>query len=111
AAFAQCVADPLMAGLAGYGTMQVALPEKGIHTCIEFCARAPAAITPDIWADKRINETPDGYAFVVEGNVNEAGYLSIGTPGTLAGLHHALSRYGTWALADAMAPAISLARS
>jgi len=110
AAFTQCVVDPLMAGIAGYGTLQIALPGRGVHTCIDFCARAPAAAHPDIWAGLPLNETPDGYAFVVEGNVNEAGYQSIGTPGTLAGLDHALARYGTWSFADALAPALAHAR-
>ncbi|OZI36737.1 gamma-glutamyltransferase [Bordetella genomosp. 1] len=110
AAFTQCVVDPLMAGIAGYGTLQIALPGRGVHTCIDFCARAPAAAHPGIWAGLPLNETPDGYAFVVEGNVNEAGYQSIGTPGTLAGLDHALARYGTWSFADALAPALAHAR-
>ncbi|MFJ1302538.1 gamma-glutamyltransferase [Pseudomonadota bacterium AL_CKDN230030165-1A_HGKHYDSX7] len=110
AAFTQCVVDPMMAGIAGYGTLQIALPRRGVHTCIDFSARAPAAARPDIWAHLPLNETPDGYAFVVEGNVNEAGYQSIGTPGTLAGLDHALSRYGTWSFADALAPALQHAR-
>ncbi|SDV48804.1 gamma-glutamyltransferase 1 Threonine peptidase. MEROPS family T03 [Chitinasiproducens palmae] len=111
AAFTQCVVDPLMSGIAGYGTMQVSEPNGGAHTCIDFCARAPLAITPDIWADKRISETSDGYAFVVEGNLNDAGYLSIGTPGTLAGLEHALRRFGTLDLADVLADAIGYARN
>jgi len=110
AAFTQCVVDPMMAGIAGYGTLQVALPGRGVHTCVDFCARAPAAARPDIWAHLPLNETPDGYAFVVQGNVNEAGYQSIGTPGTLAGLDHALTRYGTWSFADALAPALQHAR-
>lgn len=110
AAFTQCVVDPLMAGIAGYGTLQLALPDKGVHTCIDFSARAPAAATADIWEGLSINETADGYAFIVEGNVNEAGYQSIGTPGTLAGLDYALSRYGTWTFADALEPAIAHAR-
>lgn len=110
AAFAQCVVDPLMAGIAGYGTMQVHAPGAGVHTCVEFCSRAPASVKPDVWADKVVGETPDGYAFIVEGNVNEAGYQSIGTLGTLAGLAHCLSRYGTWEWADVMAPAIEIAQ-
>jgi gamma-glutamyltranspeptidase/glutathione hydrolase len=35
---------------------------------------------------------------------------STGTPGTLAGLDYALSRYGIWTFADALAPAIAHAR-
>lgn len=111
AAFTQCVVDPLMAGIAGYGTLQLAMPGPGVHTCIDFGARVPAAATEDIWAGRNINETPDGYAFVVEGNVNEAGYQSIGTPGTLAGLDYALSRYGTWSFAEVLEPAIAHARN
>lgn len=111
AALTQCVVDPLMAGIAGYGTLQIAMPGRGVHTCVDFCARAPQAAHADIWAHLRMNETPDGYAFVVEGNVNEAGYQSIGTPGTLAGMDHALARYGSWSFADALAPALEHARA
>ncbi|WPG41129.1 gamma-glutamyltransferase [Variovorax sp. EBFNA2] len=109
AAFAQCVVDPLMAGIAGYGTMVVHRPAADATTCIEFYARAPAAVTPDIWANKLVAQTQDGYAFVVEGNVNEVGHQAVGTLGTLAGLVHALERYGTVSLAQALAPAIALA--
>lgn len=111
AALTQGVVDPLMSSVAGYGTLQIALPSRGVHTCIDFSARAPAAASTDIWAHLPARDTGDGYAFVVEGNVNEAGYQSIGTPGTLAGLDHALARYGTWSFADALAPALAHAKA
>jgi gamma-glutamyltranspeptidase/glutathione hydrolase len=110
AAFVQCVVDPLMAGIAGYGTLLNFNAAKGETTSIEFYSRAPACVTPDMWADQIVGQTQDGYAFVVKDNVNEVGYQSVGTLGTLAGLVHALSRYGTLTLAQAMAPAIRYAR-
>lgn len=110
AAFVQCVVDPLMAGIAGYGTMVLYQAAERRSTCVEFYSRAPASVTPDIWADKMVGQTQDGYAFVVEGNVNEVGHQAVGTLGTLAGLEHALARYGTIPLAEAMAPAIRFAQ-
>ena len=110
AAFVQCVVDPLMAGIAGYGTLLNFDAAKGTTTSIEFYSRAPSCVTADMWADQIVGQTQDGYAFVVKDNVNEVGYQSVGTLGTLAGLAHALERYGTLTLAEAMAPAIRYAR-
>ena len=39
-AFTQCVVDPQMAGIAGYGAMQVFMPGKGVHETIEFYGRS-----------------------------------------------------------------------
>ncbi|MGI4953891.1 MAG: gamma-glutamyltransferase [Janthinobacterium lividum] len=45
-AFSQGVVDPQMCGVGGFGAMQLCLPERGVHTVLEFFARAPLAATP-----------------------------------------------------------------
>jgi len=109
AAFVQGVADPLMCGIGGFGSMQVYLPKRGVHQVLEFYARAPLAARPDMWADKLRGQSRDGFAFLLEGGVSEQGYLAVCTPGSVKGYAEALSRYGTLDWADAMAPAIALA--
>lgn len=109
-AFTQSVVDPQMAGISGYGAMQVFMPKRGIHENLEFYARTPLACTPDMWADIVTGESRDGFAFLLKDHVNEIGYQAPGTPASLRGFSDALSRYGTMDLADVMKPAISYAR-
>lgn len=108
-ALVQTAVDPLMCGIAGFGTMQVWMPGKGVHECIDFHCRAPKAARPDMWADRVIGEAEDGFGFILEGRVNEIGYQSIMTPETLRALDLALARHGTRGLAELMAPAIDWA--
>ena len=42
-AFVQTVVDPLMCGIAGFGSMQLYLPAGGIHELIDFHGKVPAA--------------------------------------------------------------------
>lgn len=109
AAFVQGVADPLMCGIGGFGSMQVYMPGRGVHEVLEFYARASLSARPDMWLDKLRGQTRDGFAFLLEGGISEQGYLAVCTPGSVKGYAEALSRYGTFDWADAMAPAIALA--
>ncbi len=110
AAFVQGVADPLMCGIGGFGSMHVYMPGRGVHEILEFYARAPLAARPDMWADKLVGQSRDGFAFLLQGGASEFGHLAVCTPGSVKGYAEALSRYGTFDWADAMAPAITLAR-
>lgn len=94
-ALVQGVADPLMSGIAGFGSMQLYLPEQGVHRCIDFHARAPARATPDMWEALVEGETRDGFGFILKGRVNDVGYQSIATPGSLKAYAEALSQFGT----------------
>ncbi len=109
-AFAQGVVDPQMAGIAGFGTMQVYLPDRGIHECIDFHARAPSATTETQWADLIEGETRDGFGFILKGWVNDLGYQSVAVPGSLRGYWDAHARYGLLPWKDIVAPSIALAR-
>ncbi len=109
-AFSQGVVDPQMCGVGGFGSMQVCMPGSGVHTVLEFFARAPLAATPDMWAGKFVGESRDGFVFLLDNHANDIGYGSVGTPGNVAGYTEALSRFGTMPLRDIVAPAIARAR-
>ena len=108
-ALVQTAVDPLMCGIAGFGTMQIHMPGQGVHRFIDFHCRAPAAARPDMWADIVIGEAEDGFGFLLKGAANEIGYQSIMTPMTLRALATALERHGTHSLADLLQPAIHYA--
>lgn len=109
AAFCQGVLDPQMCGIGGSGMMLVHSP-AGATEVIEFHARAGSRVRPDMWEGIFVKEAADRYNYVVEGGVNDAGYQSVAVPGTVAGLALALERHGTISWADAIQPAVTLAR-
>lgn len=105
-ALVQTAVDPQMCGIAGFGSLQVLMPEKSIHTCIDFHGRCPLAATEDMWADLLEAETEDGFGFILKGGVNDIGYGAITTPGSLKAYSEALARFGTKSLGDVLQPAI-----
>ncbi|MDR6869331.1 gamma-glutamyltranspeptidase/glutathione hydrolase [Bosea sp. BE125] len=109
-AFSQGVVDPQMCGIGGFGAMQICMPKRGVHTVLEFLALAPLAATPEMWADRFVGQTRDGFVFLLNDHANELGHLAAGTPGNVKGYSEALSRFGTMDLRDVMAPAIRQAR-
>ncbi|MCC7041350.1 MAG: gamma-glutamyltransferase [Burkholderiales bacterium] len=108
-ALVQAVVDPLMCGIAGFGTMQVWSPAFG-PVSIDFHAESGSRSREDMWMADLIGESADGYTQRLAGDVNELGYGSIATPGTLKGLALALHLHGTRTFAEAVAPAIAWAR-
>ena len=108
-AFVQGVIDPQMCGIGGCGVMLVHSPERG-DAVLEFYATAGSRAREDQWEKLFIREAADRYGYVLEGAVNDVGYQSVGVPGTVAGLHEALTRFGTISWDQAIAPAIPLAR-
>ncbi len=105
AALVQTAVDPQMCGIAGFGSMQVLMPGKGVHAFVDFHGRAPMAVRPDMWADRIVRECDDGFGFVLRGEVNEIGYQSMTTPLTIGAFDEALRRYGTRTLAELLGPA------
>lgn len=85
AALVQGVVDPLMCGLGGVGTAMVHVPAKGAPENFNFLGAAPAAAATDIWQDRILGETGDGFGFILEGNVNALGHQAAMVPGNLAG--------------------------
>jgi gamma-glutamyltranspeptidase/glutathione hydrolase len=109
-ALTQTAVDPQMCGIAGFGSMHVFSPGAE-HVCVDFYARAPLAATADMWLDRLVAETEDGFGFILAGRENELGYGAIATPMTLKGLAAALEKFGTRKLADLIAPAIHYAET
>jgi gamma-glutamyltranspeptidase/glutathione hydrolase len=103
------VVDPQMCGIAGFGSLQLYLPGAGVHSCIDFHGRAPAAARPDMWQDLVESEAEDGFGFRLRGQVNDLGYQAVTTPGSLRAFHQALSRHGKLDWKAVLEPAIALA--
>ncbi|MBI1779222.1 MAG: gamma-glutamyltransferase family protein [Proteobacteria bacterium] len=108
-AFAQCVVDQMMCGIAGFGVAQLYLPKKKTHEVVNFLSKAPLSVRPDMWADLFEYETRDGFGFVLKGRVNDLGYQSIAVPGSLKGFQDLHGRHGRLPWAQVIQPAIRLA--
>jgi gamma-glutamyltranspeptidase/glutathione hydrolase len=111
AALVQGVVDPQMTGIAGFGNCQIFLPGKNVHTCIDFHGKTPLSASEDMWADRLISETRDGFGYVLRDHINDLGYQSITTPGSLMAYAQAVENYGSWDWQDICAPAIEFARN
>ena len=110
-AFVQGVVDPLMCGIAGFGSMAIYDPIIGTHEYIDFHAPAPGVATDDMWEDLIEGEARDGFGFTLKGRVNDIGYQSICVPASLRGYATAHARHGKLPWADLLNHAISWARS
>jgi gamma-glutamyltranspeptidase/glutathione hydrolase len=108
-ALVQSVVDPLMCGIAGFGTMLIWAPDRD-PVSIGFHATSGSLSTPDMWARLMQGEAADGYTHRLSGDVNELGYQAIATPGTLEGLAVALERHGRKSFAEVVEAAINWAR-
>ena len=109
-AFAMTVVEPFMSTIGGSGTMLVHRAKRGETVAIDFNGQAPARAHASMF---RLTDGISNGLFAwprVENAANEYGHRSVAVPGSVAGLALALERYGTMAWADALAPAITLAR-
>jgi gamma-glutamyltranspeptidase/glutathione hydrolase len=108
-ALVQGVVDPLMCGVAGFGSMAIYLPERKYHGYIDFHSPAPSAARPEMWEGLIESETRDGYGFVLKGRVNDIGYQSVCVPASLKAYHEAQTEFGTLSWEDVVQPAIAWA--
>ena len=99
--FALAVTLPQAGNLGGGGFMMVYLSEKDKTLAIDYREMAPAAARQDQFLDHNGE---------VDKSLSRFSHQAAGVPGTVAGLVHALERYGTMSLSKVMAPAIALAR-
>ncbi|WP_215907009.1 gamma-glutamyltransferase [Phreatobacter aquaticus] len=109
AALVQTVVDPLMCGIAGFGSMGIYKPDAGVHEYVDFHAPAPLKATPTMWADLIEGETRDGFGFILKGAVNDVGYGSIAVPATLKAFATAHATHGKLLWRDLFQPAIRFA--
>jgi gamma-glutamyltranspeptidase / glutathione hydrolase len=97
--FTLAVTHPQAGNLGGGGFMLIALAD-GRKVAIDYRETAPAAASRDMFLDARGGVDRDKARY---------SRASAGVPGTVAGLLHALERYGTMPRDRVMAPAIKLA--
>jgi gamma-glutamyltranspeptidase/glutathione hydrolase len=108
-ALVQSVVDPLMCGIAGFGSLAVYRPSTKLHTYYDFHSPTPGGVRPDMWESLIEGEARDGYGFVLKGNVNDIGYQSICVPASLKAYAEAHRDHGTLPWAELFGPAIAYA--
>lgn len=108
-AFVQGVVDPLMAGIAGFGSAGIYFPAQNFHKYLDFHAPSPAAARPDMWEHLIEGEARDGYGFILKGKVNDVGYQSACVPASLKAYFEAHARFGVLPWRDIVAPAVKWA--
>jgi len=96
--FALAVTYPSAGNIGGGGFMNIRLAD-GRSVAIDYREVAPLAASRNMYIDAAGKLT----------NKSVEGHLSVGVPGAIAGMHAALTKYGTMSLAKVMAPAIKLA--
>lgn len=101
--FALAVTYPRAGNIGGGGFMVIHSAERREDVAIDYRETAPAAATRDMFLGA------DGKPDIAKSRDSA---LSIGVPGTVAGLALALEKYGSgkFTLADLLKPAIALAR-
>jgi gamma-glutamyltranspeptidase/glutathione hydrolase len=109
-ALTQGVVDPLMAGIAGFGSMGIFMPGR-THQYLDFHAPAPAAVRPNMWEQLIEAEARDGYGFILKGRVNDIGVQSICVPASLKAYAAAHARHGVLPWAEVVQPAIAWAKN
>jgi gamma-glutamyltranspeptidase/glutathione hydrolase len=98
--YALAVVYPEAGNLGGGGFMTLRLA-SGRTTFIDFREKAPGTATEKMYLDKNGKVIP---------GLSTDSWLSVGIPGSPAGLEYAREQYGTMKRAALMAPAIELAR-
>lgn len=97
---ALAVTLPRAGNLGGGGFMLVYLAEQDKTVAIDYREMAPAAAHRDMFLDKNGD---------VDNQKARFSHASSGVPGTVAGLSHALKKYGTMSWQDVVKPSIKLA--
>ena len=106
------VVEPWMSGPGGCGFMTVLDGNSGACHAVDFATAAPATLDVGDYPLAETGEADDdlfGWPRVQDDR-NVEGPLSIAVPTQIAGLAAALARFGTLPWAEAMAPAVALAR-
>ncbi len=109
-AFASFVVEPQMCGIGGHGRMSVYLSKTNQAVGIDHFIRAPKAATPEMYT-KALAKWRNAGRGGVEGAINTTGHLSVGIPGTIAGLWEAHRRFARLPWKSLVGPAIELARA
>jgi gamma-glutamyltranspeptidase/glutathione hydrolase len=108
-ALVQGVTDPLMCGLGGFGIMHVYDPATKRQTVFTGLGACPREATADMWADRYLGETVDGFGFMLRDFINECGATSVSTPPVLDLFRRAHGRFGKLGWGDLFGPAVEVA--
>ncbi|MBA3316407.1 MAG: gamma-glutamyltransferase [Planctomycetaceae bacterium] len=100
--FALSVVRPESSGLGGGGFMVIWDAEQGKSIAIDYRERAPAAATADMFLDQEGNLLAE---------LAQAGPKAAAIPHHVAGLCHAVRKYGKLDLKAVLAPAVRLAKN
>ena len=106
-AFALSVVEPMMVGPFGGGFTNFFKPNEGFST-IDGYGSAPEAAHEKMY--KPISNDLAQY-FDVEDQLNQNGYLSVGTPANLLAWTHLVEKYGNFNLSEVIQPSINIARN
>jgi len=101
-AFVLAVVQPRSGNLGGGGFMLISAEQKGEVVAIDYRETAPARASADMFL------AADGE---VDSELSRYSHRAAGVPGSVAGLLLALENYGSISRAQALAPAILLAKS
>ena len=99
--FSLAVVLPRAGNLGGGGFMLIHLNGDTISRAINYREMAPLASHQDMY----LNPNKE-----VDNDLFNQSYLSVGIPGTVAGLVYALEKYGTMSLKEVIKPALRLAK-
>jgi gamma-glutamyltranspeptidase/glutathione hydrolase len=97
---ALAVVLPRAGNLGGGGFMVLYLKEEDKTIAIDYREKAPSAASRDLFLDENGDYDRKKAQFSL---------LSAGVPGSVAGFHHALTKYGTLSWQEVLEPAIRLA--
>ncbi|UCE30539.1 MAG: gamma-glutamyltransferase [Burkholderiales bacterium] len=106
ALFALTVVEPMMVGVLGGGLAHLRTAD-GRHLVVDGLSTAPAAARPDMY--EALSSDIATYRDT-RGQANLVGPLAVAVPGALRAWCHLLAEFGTFPLADVVAPAIRYAR-
>ena len=99
--FAISVVEPFSAGIGGGGFLLLHQANNSQMKALDFRERAPLKATKNMYLDAQGKVRP---------NLSIDGYLSVGVPGTVAGLYQVHRQYGKLPWAKVVAPSIKYAQ-
>lgn len=109
-AWIQFLVDPHSCGVGGYLLLNCWLGRTSEPLPIlDAPALAGSGVRPEMWESLVIGPNPGGWGFQLRNRVNEDGYGSICTPGTIRGLETIHGRWCSRPWPELMQPAIELA--
>lgn len=100
--FALAVVLPNAGNIGGGGFLVLHDAKSGKDFALDFREVAPKQATRDMYLDEKGNVIPGKSTLT---------HLSVGVPGTVAGMEYALKKWGSLSLSEVMAPAIKLAEN